>query len=60
MPPDLLELLEEIPCYYYDGCLLVSLHDYRFSEANPQKRNVLLRVSCFVEYLSTDLPVLTC
>jgi hypothetical protein len=45
MPPDLLELLEEVPCYYYDGCLVVMLEDHRFSELHPQKRQILLRVS---------------
>ena len=50
MPPDLIDLLVEIPCYYYDGCLIVSLIDYRFSTTNPPTQKVLLRV-CIIKYI---------
>lgn len=47
MPPDLLDLLEEIPCYYYDGCLIVALVDYRFCLTEPPTKLVLLKVSSY-------------
>ncbi len=43
--PDLVDLLDESQCYYYDGCLLVELRDYRGKTANaePTIRRVLLQ-----------------
>ena len=45
MSPDLMELFEDIPCNYYDGCLLVELRDYRHQASTqlmPAIRRVLL------------------
>lgn len=48
LPPDFVELLEEVPCVYYDGCLVVEVRDFRGSSTAgltgaPVVRRVLLQ-----------------
>ena len=43
--PDLIDILDENQCHYYDGCLVIELQDYRGKPTNtiPTVRKVLLK-----------------
>jgi transcription factor SPT20 len=56
MSPDLMELFEDIPCNYYDGCLIVEIRDFRHlatAQTPPIVRRVLLQPDA--ESITSDI-----
>jgi hypothetical protein len=41
LPGDLMDVFNQASCRYYDGCLIVEIHDHRDSSVTSQKRIVM-------------------
>ncbi|KAI7903979.1 Spt20 family-domain-containing protein [Cokeromyces recurvatus] len=57
LPGDLMDVFNKASCRYYDGCLIVEIHDHRSKNAEPSKKRIVMKPTA--ESIWTDITLLS-